>query len=146
MQGGAGMFFWNHIPGSLSVREYLIPWWQKAPESMQAADTEDISETLSLRSLCVIMGFFKKLRVYCFLKRGPRGPLLTAVSHPKLPPFQAEQGGLMRYLSGSKSNSIPLPAICLRLPHAYFMISGTFPPYLTSCNASLCCLYYFYLW
>lgn len=97
-------------------------------------------------SLCVFVSFFQGLRVYTVLKKGPWGPLQPAVSHPKLLPFQPEQGGLMHWLPGSKSNSIPLSAICLRLPHAYFMISGTFPPYLTSCNASLCCLYYFYLW
>lgn len=51
-----------------------------------------------------------------------------------------------RALSGSKLHSVLLPAICLQLPHTYFMISGTF---LTSSDILQCiprCLYYFYVW
>lgn len=145
-QGRAGSrFSSNHIPWGSPWQGAPVSWGQ----SLQRACKLQILKT-SLRcwALWSLLSWtlFKDLRVYLVLKRSIGTSLLPAVSHPKNLSFQPEQGKLMHSLPVSKSNSIPLPAICLRLPHAYFMISGTFPPYLTSCNASLCCLYYFYLW
>lgn len=77
----------SHTRGSLPVRQHLVPWGQKAPDSTPAADPEDISEMLSTVEF-VITRCFQGLRVYSVLKRSTGSPGACPLP-PKVLPFPA---------------------------------------------------------